>query len=67
MFLAHYGPAEGGRSPENQPAPVIPAKLVPAEAGSGNPSLSGLTWTPAYAGVTTGMIFISYRGTTLED
>ena len=29
MFLAHYGPAAGGRSPENQPAPVIPATRRP--------------------------------------
>jgi hypothetical protein len=43
---------QADRSLENHPIPVIPAKLVPAKAGSGNPTLSRPTWTPAYAGVT---------------
>jgi len=37
---------------------VIPAKLVPAKAGSGNPS----KWAPAFAGATPFGTFISMGG-----
>ena len=46
--------------------PFAPLSRKSPEAGhsreSGNPGPCGLTWTPAYAGVTTGAILISLGG-----
>ena len=43
------------------PFASLPRKSLDAghSRESGNPVLRGLTWTPAYAGVTTAVIFIS--------
>ena len=46
IFISSGGPKAHGNSFENRPMRVIPAKLVPAKAGSGKPASSGLTWPP---------------------